>query len=146
MRVETSKVEDTGNTTAITTEEAVDKARAYHSAYFEMLGEQGWPGLALWLLLHGLGLVQMERVRRRLKASDRPEDRSDAALANALQQAHVVYLAGAAFLGIAFQPFVYMLVAMQIALDRGVQQRLEAAKPRWTMPRRARPAAPAPAA
>ena len=143
VRVETSKVEVGGNTTAITTEEAVDKARAYHSAYFEMLGEQGWPGLALWLLLHGLGLVQMERVRRRLKASDKPEDRSDAALANALQQAHIVYLAGAAFLGIAFQPFVYMLVAMQIALARGVQHRLDAAKPRWTMPRRKPAAAPA---
>ena len=143
VTVETSKVQVGGNTTAITTEEAVDKARAYHSAYFEMLGEQGWPGLALWLLLHGLGLVQMERVRRKLKASDKPEDRSDAALANALQQAHIVYLAGAAFLGIAFQPFVYMLVAMQIALARGVGQRADAARPRWSMPRRARPVAPA---
>ena len=146
VTVETSKVQVGGNTTAITTEEAVDKARAYHSAYFEMLGEQGWPGLALWLLLHGLGLVQMERVRRKLKASDKPEDRSDAALANALQQAHIVYFAGAAFLGIAFQPFVYMLVAMQIALARGVGQRADAARPRWSMPRRARPVAPATAA
>ena len=29
--------------------------------YFEMLGEQGLPGLALWLLIHALGLWQMER-------------------------------------------------------------------------------------
>jgi len=35
-----------------------DKARAYHSSYFEMLGEQGWPGLILWISLQLLGVWQ----------------------------------------------------------------------------------------
>src|SRR3546814_2893866 len=35
-----------------------EKSRAYHSSYFEMLGEQGYPGLAMWLALQVIGLVQ----------------------------------------------------------------------------------------
>src|SRR3546814_13064004 len=42
-----------------------EKSRAYHSSYFEMLGEQGYPGLAMWLALQVIGLVQLERLRRR---------------------------------------------------------------------------------
>ena len=71
-----------------------------------MLGEQGWPGLCIWLLLHGLGLLQLEGLQRRLRKSDDPKDKSDAALASALQQGHVIYLVGALFIGIAYQPFV----------------------------------------
>ncbi|WP_374944673.1 putative O-glycosylation ligase, exosortase A system-associated [Sphingomonas sp.] len=95
--------------------EAVDKARAYHSAYFEMLGEQGYPGLALWLLINIVGLVRMEVLRRRYRA---PDDLAWAgSLAGALQSGHLIYLLGAAFVGIAFQPFVYMLLGAQIGLD-----------------------------
>src|SRR3546814_14250675 len=34
-----------------------EKSRAYHSSYFEMLVEQGYAGLALWLALQVLGLA-----------------------------------------------------------------------------------------
>ncbi|WEK45317.1 MAG: DUF5935 domain-containing protein [Candidatus Andeanibacterium colombiense] len=102
-----------------------DKARAYHSAYFEMLGEQGWPGLTLWLWLHAAGVWQMEKLRRRYvkraRADDRagtprPEDAWKAPLADALQQAQLIYLVGALFVGIAFQPFVLMLIGLQCGL------------------------------
>jgi probable O-glycosylation ligase (exosortase A-associated) len=92
-----------------------DQARAYHSAYFEMLGEQGWPGLILWVLIHFGGLIRMEIVRAR--ARKRVGQEWIAAMANALQQAHLIYLVGSLFVGIAFQPFVYMLVGLQIGLD-----------------------------
>ncbi|MBW8755623.1 MAG: hypothetical protein JF595_16040 [Sphingomonadales bacterium] len=45
----------------------------------------------------------------------------------ALQQGHVVYLFGALFVGIAYQPFVYMLIALQIALVEQVRRRRLAA-------------------
>ena len=48
----------------------VDKARAYHSAYFEMLGEQGYPGLAIWLAINLIGIVRMEFIRRRYRDPD----------------------------------------------------------------------------
>lgn len=91
-----------------------DKSRAYHSAYFEMLGEQGWPGLIIWLFINGIGVLRMEVLRRRYRDGDQAWAGS---LAAALQNGHLVYLLGAAFVGIAFQPFVYMLIGAQIGLD-----------------------------
>ena len=92
-----------------------DQARAYHSAYFEMLGEQGFPGFTLWVLLHLSGLIGMERIRRRYRSAGE-KDRWIAPLATALQHGQLIYLAGALFVGIAFQPFVFMLIGVQIAL------------------------------
>ena len=63
----------TGNMTSTTYEKVTDEGRAYHSAIFEMLGEQGWPGLGAWLLLQALGLIQMERVRRRMRKRADPQ-------------------------------------------------------------------------
>ena len=94
----------------------VDQGRAYHSAYFEMLGEQGYFGLALWLFINIAGIVRMEALRRRYRDAGEDE-RWVAPLASALQQGHIVYLLGAAFIAIAFQPFVYMLIGAQIGLD-----------------------------
>ena len=104
----------------------VDKARAYHSAYFEMLGEQGYPGLAIWLAISLIGLVRMEMLRRRYR-DPAGEFAWAGALAGALQSAHLVYLLGAAFIAIAFQPFVYMLIAAQIGLDTYLARRAAAA-------------------
>jgi len=112
-----------GNTTTKKTERVEEKGRAYHSSYFEMLGEQGWPGLALWLSLNLSGLLQLELIQRRLRLSSAARDRSDRALALALQSGQCVYLFGALFVGIAFQPFVFMLIGMQIALAMNVAYR-----------------------
>jgi O-antigen ligase len=97
-------------------EEVTDEARAYHSSFFEMLGEQGWPGLILWLSLHLLGLLQMEGIRRKWRTREGPAEQWQAPLASALQIANVVYLVGAAFQGIAYQPVFLMLIGLQIAL------------------------------
>ncbi|MGW8281022.1 putative O-glycosylation ligase, exosortase A system-associated [Sphingomonas aurantiaca] len=101
---------------AATPKVEVDKARAYHSAYFEMLGEQGYFGLALWLAINLIGIVRMEVVRRRYRDPDGAFGWAGP-LAAALQSGHIVYLLGAAFIAIAFQPFIYMLIGAQIGLD-----------------------------
>lgn len=93
-----------------------DKARAFHSAYFEMLGEQGYLGLALWLAINVIGVIRMEVLRRRYGDSA-SEFAWAGPLAAALQSGQIIYLFGAAFVGIAFQPFVYMLIGAQIGLD-----------------------------
>ena len=116
-------VATSGNQTSVTQRVAQDKSRAYHSAYFEMLGEQGWPGLAMWLTLQLSGLVQLELIQRRLRRSEDRRDRQDRALAQALQAGHCVYLFGALFVGIAFQPFMFMLIGLQIALVEQVRRR-----------------------
>ena len=109
-------VEQDGTTTSVEYREITDAARAYHSSIFEMLGEQGYPGLLLWLALHATGLWQMEKLRRRWRTRRAPSEQWQAPLASALQFAQIVYLVGAAFQGIAFQPFILMLVGMQIGL------------------------------
>jgi probable O-glycosylation ligase (exosortase A-associated) len=116
-----------GNSTAVHTQHVIEHARAYHSSYFEMLGEQGYPGLGLWLLLHVLGVVQMERIRRRYRTNPPPGMEWISPLADALQQAQIVYLVGGAFVGIAFQPFCYMLVGLQCGLAAYVGRLDEAA-------------------
>ena len=119
------KVETTasGASETITTSREYDRARAYHSSYFEMLGEQGFPGLALWLLIHLTGLVRMEALRRRyLKATD--DKAWIAPLATALQHGHLIYLTGSLFVGIAFQPFIFMLIAVQIGFDSYIRRHI----------------------
>jgi probable O-glycosylation ligase (exosortase A-associated) len=91
-----------------------DRGRAFHSSYFEMLGEQGFPGLFLWLALNVGTLVQSERVRRRYRDTDKQEYRWVAPFARAMVQGHIIYLVGSLFVGIAYQPFVFMLIALQI--------------------------------
>ncbi len=100
-----------------------DASRAYHSSYFEMLGEQGYPGLILWLLIHIGGIWRMEMVSRMYRKRKREDEAWVAPLATALQNAQIVYMVGAAFVGIAFQPFVYMMVAAQIGLDTYLSRR-----------------------
>lgn len=116
------------NNAALEYKPVVDKARAYHSSYFEMLGEQGYPGLAMWLALHLLGVWQMEVLRRRFRKDSTEQFGWVSPLAEALQQAQVIYLVGSTFVGIAFQPFCYMLVGLQCGLWAYIQ-RVKAAKP-----------------
>ncbi len=103
--------------------EVIDEGRAFHSAYFEMLGEQGYPGLIIWLLIHFGGIWRMEILSRIYRKRARADEAWVAPLATALQNAHIVYLVGSLFVGIAFQPFVYMLVGLQIGADTYLTRR-----------------------
>jgi probable O-glycosylation ligase (exosortase A-associated) len=116
IRYEKVAVQEDGGQAKVDRSLEVDKARAYHSAYFEMLGEQGYPGLAIWLLINVAGLFRMEVLRQRYRKPE-PGQEWIGPLASALQSAHVIYLLGAVFIAIAFQPFVYMLIGAQIGLD-----------------------------
>lgn len=111
---------DTGD---VETGEVVDEGRAYHSSYFEMLGEQGWPGLIMWLIIHVGGVWRMEAIIRIYKKRGREDEAWVIPLARALQNAQIIYLVGSLFVGIAFQPFVYMMIAMQISLDTYLARR-----------------------
>lgn len=120
---QTVKTTEVGSTTTVQTQQETDEGRAYHSAYFEMLGEQGYPGLALWLLIQAIGIFRMEVLRRRYRDATADDQRWIAPLAIAIQHAHLIYLVGALFVGIAFQPFIWMLIGMQIGFDTYVTRR-----------------------
>ncbi|WP_379548429.1 DUF5935 domain-containing protein [Qipengyuania sp. DSG2-2] len=105
-----------GNTRSIEYKKVVDEGRAFHSSYFEVLGEQGYLGFGVWAWLQLLGLWHMERIRRKWRKRTGDGERWQAPFATALQYAHVIYLVGALFQGIAYQPFIMMLIGLQIAL------------------------------
>ena len=116
LKYQTKASQTSGNVTTTEVVQLVDQARAYHSSYFEMLGEQGWPGLILWLWLQLSGLWQMERIRRRWRNRAGADNHWQAPLALALQQAQLVYLCGSLFVGIAYLPFMMMLIGVQCGL------------------------------
>lgn len=103
--------------------EIVDQGRAFHSSYFEMLGEQGFPGLLMWLVIHLGGVWRMEYISRMYRKRNRPEEAWIAPLATALQNSQIIYLVGSLFVGIAFQTFFYMLIALQISFDSYLARR-----------------------
>jgi len=126
IMVSTVTEQGSGSLQSISSSTVQDGGRAWHSAYFEMLGEQGFPGLALWLLIHAIGLIRMERLRRRYrKDEERPWI---APLATALQHFQLVYLVGALFVAVAFQPFVWMILGVQVAFDRWVSAQEKATR------------------
>jgi probable O-glycosylation ligase (exosortase A-associated) len=116
LRYEAKVATGDPNNQSVERELVVDKGRAYHSSYFEMLGEQGYAGLLLWLAINIGTLIQTERLRRRYRATADPKRAWVAPYALAMQQGHIVYLVGSLFVGIAYQPFVFMLIALQIGL------------------------------
>src|ERR1700709_2042414 len=67
IQVQTVNSQTSGDVQMVTTQTQDDEARAYHSAYFEMLGEQGFPGIFLFLTINHIGVVRMEIVRRRYR-------------------------------------------------------------------------------
>lgn len=137
IRVSTVDTQGNGPIQVVDQSTHMDQARAYHSSYFEMLGEQGFPGLILYLLIQGIGLLRMEVLRRRYRGRE-GEDCWIAPLATALQNMHIVYLVGSLFIAIAFQPFIYMLISVQIGFDTWLAARDRRERP--FAPSRLRPA------
>jgi O-antigen ligase len=91
------------------------QGHAFHSIYFEVLGEQGWLGLGIFLSILAVFFLGMMKVRRRARR------REDLAwmdgLASALMQSTLIFMAGAAFSGIAFQPLQYYLIMFAVSLS-----------------------------
>lgn len=64
----------------------------------------------------------MERLRRRYRSAG-GDDAWIAPLATALQHFQLIYLVGATFIAVAFQPFLWMMLGVQIGFDRWVSRR-----------------------
>lgn len=107
--------------------QVVDQGRAFHSSYFEMLGEQGFLGLLIWLVIQLGGVWRMEVITRMYRKRNRADEAWVAPLATALQNSQIIYLVGSLFVGIAFQAFFFMLTALQISLDTYLARRRQEA-------------------
>ncbi|HYD36978.1 MAG TPA: putative O-glycosylation ligase, exosortase A system-associated [Allosphingosinicella sp.] len=126
IEVRTVATQESGAVRTVTAQSHMDQGRAYHSSYFEMLGEQGFPGLILYLLIQGAGLVRLEVIRRRYRRAE-GDEAWVAPLATALQHFQIIYLVGSLFVGIAYQPFAWLMFAVGIGLDTWLARRARAA-------------------
>ena len=86
-----------------------------HSIYFEVIGEQGFPGLAIFLGILGTSLWRMERLRRWRQRD--PSQRWVRDLAEMLQFGLLGYMLGGAFLGLAYFDLPYYLIISGILLE-----------------------------
>lgn len=89
--------------------------KAFHSIYFEILGEQGVPGFIMYFAIIIISLKTLHRLKKQWKGHKGMEWVT--ALADALTAAMLVFLTGGAFIGIAYQPFVFYMITITIALD-----------------------------
>lgn len=98
-----------------------------HSIYFEVLGEHGYVGLALFLLLAILSYRTCRQVLA--KTAGHPEVQWAAELARMIQVALIGYGVGGAFLGLAYFDLPYTLMAMIALTNAAVDRALGAKAP-----------------
>ena len=101
-------------------DDSVRMGVAFHSVYFELLGEQGWPGLAMFLSLAGFSLYGLQRSIRQARAY--PELVWYRDLCSTLQVSLVILLVCGSFIGIAFQPMFHYLFALSASVAEYVRR------------------------
>ena len=115
-----------------------------HSIYFEVMAEQGFVGLALFLLLGALVMVQARRIVKQAKL--RRDFGWAANLAAMIQVALVGYMISGAFLGLAYFDLVYHLLVVIVILGQLLadtqQQEAAASAPRAIAPAAVAPPLP----
>ena len=91
-----------------------------HSIYFEQIGEQGFIGFGLFMLLGLLAWMRAQQVIKRCKKD--PENKWAADLAGMIQVSLVGYAAGGAFLGMSYfdLPYHLMIILVLAAKFSGV--------------------------
>jgi putative inorganic carbon (HCO3(-)) transporter len=100
---------------------------AFHSIYFEVLGEQGWIGLFLFLSIAAASLLALQRASKQARPHAELSWCRD--LVATIQVSLIVLLVCGSFIGIAFQPMIPYLFAMAVSASEYVR-RAVAALPR----------------
>lgn len=96
--------------------EADNYARAAHSIYFQVLGQHGFLGLTIFLLLMVGSLWRLRRMRLRARAA--PETEWIASYAWAIQLSLVGFMVSGAFLSLVYFDLVYTYLAVVALLQR----------------------------
>jgi probable O-glycosylation ligase (exosortase A-associated) len=90
--------------------------KAFHSIYFEILGEQGIVGFTLYFSIILLALLTLRKIKKTWR--NHAGMAWVVALSDALTASILVFLAGGAFVGIAYQPYIFYMVSLTVALDQ----------------------------
>ena len=105
-----------------------DRFYVAHSIYFHVLGEHGWIGLILYMLIFFMTWRMAGRIRRR--TLDSPDSRWMGNMAAMLQVSLVAYGSGGAFLSLSYLDLAWLIVAIVMILNylmRHAEQPREAA-------------------
>jgi probable O-glycosylation ligase (exosortase A-associated) len=92
-------------------------ARSAHSIYFQVLGDHGFIGFALFVMLIVVTLRSLQKLKRTNKYST-PEARWVGAYANGLQIGVIGYCVAGAFLSLGYFDLFYAYVALAAILSR----------------------------
>ncbi len=113
--------------------------RDVHSIYFEVISEQGFPGLAMFLSLLAFTWLSAGWIIRHAKKH--AELKWAENLARMLQVSGVAYCTSGIFLGMAYFDYIYLLVVLVVATRQLVASHLAAQAPatRSAFAARARP-------
>ena len=98
----------------------VVRGKAFHNMFIEVLGEQGFPGLAIYGTLMLLSLTYAWRVRRRTRHQPHLAWAHD--LAGTLMTSLLTMMACGCFIGIAFQAVVWYLMTFPVCLYAYLQR------------------------
>jgi putative inorganic carbon (hco3(-)) transporter len=98
----------------------VVNGKAFHNMFIEVLGEQGFPGLAMYGTMILLSLLSMWRVRWRTRQQPHLAWAHD--LSGALMTSLLTIMACGCFIGIAFQAVVWYLMTFPICLYAYLQR------------------------
>ena len=99
-----------------------DNSADAHSIYFEVLGEHGYVGLILFLMIGFLVYATCRKII--LLSRDPPELKWANDLARMLQVSLIGYAVGGAFLGLAYFDLPYHIMAMSLVLYKCVQKEI----------------------
>jgi probable O-glycosylation ligase (exosortase A-associated) len=100
---------------------------AFESSYFEMLGEQGWIGLSLFVAMLAGTLFRLRRLAHRTRKI--PHLAWCADMSDAVQAGLVVFMTAGAFLDVAFQPELWYFIAISVSLSEYVRRVEQQAAP-----------------
>ena len=103
-----------------------DDVHDAHSIYFEVLGELGFLGLFLFLLLYILTWFKLNKIISKTKKSI--DLKWCNSLARLIQVSLVGYATGGAFLGLAYWDLPYHFIALTVILDRYIKENPEKIK------------------
>lgn len=98
-----------------------DIVRAAHSIYFQVLGEHGWIGLTLFLLLFILAYTTAGSIRK--EAKKLPETQWLHHLAGMCQVSLVGYAVGGAFLSLAYFDLPYNIIVVLVVAQRWMREK-----------------------
>jgi len=91
-------------------------ARAAHSIYFQVLGDQGFVGLALYVAILGTAFLKAGSVARRARKLGAPDWLRTAA--SMVQLSIFAFALGAAALSFAYFDLIFALVALVVVLEK----------------------------